>query len=241
MPNLNNSLQELNINPVYIFENLKLESTKQSIQKSTSDLNGIYMIFNKMTKDYYIGSASNNKFYAKFSNHLIYFRGSKVIKAAVKKYGLDNFAFLVLELYPDIITKENNKELIDLEDKYLKLLLPNYNILTEAGSNFGYKHTEIDRINIQNIYIDKLQEKVGSLTKNKLLSLEKVKPIKILPLFDKSKLKCISDTRPVILYNLNDTIYGKYTTIKNAAEAINSNVKTLNRALKTEKKLVKRQ
>lgn len=241
MTNLNNSLEELNINPVYTFENLELESTKQNIQKSTSNLNGIYMIFNKITKDYYIGSASNNKFYAKFSNHLIYFKGSKIIKAAVKKYGLDNFAFLVLELYPDVITKENNKELIDLEDKYLKLLLPNYNIVTEAGSNFGYKHTEIDRINISNIYIDKLQEKVGNLTKNKLLSLEEVKPLKSLPVFDQSKLKCISDTRPVILYNLNDTIYGKYTTIKNAAEAINSNVKTLNRALKTEKRLVKRQ
>lgn len=35
--------------------------------------------------------------------------------------------------------------MLDLEDKYLKLLLPNYNILTEAGSSFGYKHTEVDR------------------------------------------------------------------------------------------------
>jgi hypothetical protein len=34
---------------------------------------------------------------------------------------------------------------LDLEDKYLKLLLPNYNILIEVGSSFGYKHTEINR------------------------------------------------------------------------------------------------
>lgn len=27
----------------------------------------------------------------------------------------------------------------------MKLFLPNYNILTEAGSSFGYKHTEVDR------------------------------------------------------------------------------------------------
>ena len=48
----------------------------------------------------------------------------------------------------------NNKELLDLEDKYLKLLLPNYNILTEAGSSFGYKHTEIDRIKMKDTYLE---------------------------------------------------------------------------------------
>lgn len=103
------------------------------------------MIVNKTdTKDYYIGSAATNRFYARFSNHVIYFRGSKIVKLAIKKYGLENFAFIILELYPNVVTKENNKELLDLEDKYLKLLLPNYNIFaTEAGSSFGYKHTEV--------------------------------------------------------------------------------------------------
>jgi group I intron endonuclease len=103
------------------------------------------MILNKVTKDYYIGSASTNRFYARFSNHVIYFKGSKVVKAAVKKYELKNFSFIILELFPDIVTQQNNRDLLDLEDKYLKLLLPNYNNLTEAGSNFSYKHTEIDR------------------------------------------------------------------------------------------------
>ena len=99
------------------------------------------MIFNKITKDYYIGSASTNRFYSRLSNRLIYYRGSKIVKLAVKKYNLKNFAFIILELFPDVVTQKNNKNLMDLEDKYLKLLLPNYNILTEAGSGFGYKHT----------------------------------------------------------------------------------------------------
>jgi hypothetical protein len=55
------------------------------------------------------------------------------------------------------------------------------------------------------------------------------------------RLKCITHTRPVILYNLNGTIYGKYSTIIEAANAINCNEKTIRRALKTEKKLVKRE
>ena len=69
-------INELNINPEYVFENLNLEDTKQEIVKLTKGLSGIYMIVNKVTQDYYIGSASTNRFYARFSNHLIYFRGT---------------------------------------------------------------------------------------------------------------------------------------------------------------------
>jgi hypothetical protein len=210
-------INELSLVPVYVFENLNLEITKKQILKDTKGLSGIYMIVNKITGDYYIGSAVTNRFYVRFSNHLIYFRGSRIIKSAVKKYNLKNFAFLILELYPNVVTKENNKELIDLEDKYLKLLLPNYNILTEAGSNFGYKHTEMDRIkaSFPPYYYD------GKL-------------VVVLP---KEKTK----TRPVTLYNLNGTVYGKYFTIKEAAKAINCGEKTIKRALKTDKKLVKKQ
>jgi len=76
------------------------------------------------------------------------------VKSAVKKYELKNFAFIILDLYPNIVTTENNKELLDLEDKYLKLYLPYYNILTEAGSSFGYKHSEVDRIKMKDLYSD---------------------------------------------------------------------------------------
>ena len=44
--------------------------------------------------------------------------------------------------------------MLDLEDKYLKLYLTNYNILTEAGSSFGYKHSEVDQIKMKNLYSD---------------------------------------------------------------------------------------
>ena len=77
----------------------------KNILNETKGLSGIYMIVNKITKDYYIGSASTDRFYARFSNHLIYFRGSKIVKLAVKKYKLDNFALIILELYPNIVTK----------------------------------------------------------------------------------------------------------------------------------------
>ena len=175
---LKSVIKELDLNPVYVFENLGVETTRQNVLKSTMGLSGIYMILNKTTGDYYIGSAATNRFYARFSNHLIYFRGSKIVKAAVKKYGLENFSFIVLELYPDIVTKENNKELLDLEDKYLKLLLPNYNILTEEGSSFGYKHTEVDRKKMKDLYSNIRREIIGNLNKGKKLSPDTIEKIR---------------------------------------------------------------
>jgi len=232
-------IKELSLNPIYIFENLNLENTKKQILNNKG-LSGIYMIVNKITKDYYIGSASTNKFYSRFSNHLIYFKGSKIVKLAIKKYNLENFAFIILELYPDIITKENNKELMNLEDKYLKLFLPNYNILTEAGSSFGYKHTEVNRQKMKDIYTDIRRELIGSLNRGKKLSQETIekireKALKRSPMSKETKQKCITHTRPIILYNLDDTIYGEYNTIVDAAKAINCNEKTIRRALQTEK------
>jgi group I intron endonuclease len=242
---LNSIINELELNPVYIFENLDSENVRKQILNETRGLSGIYMIVNKITKDYYIGSASTNKLYARFSNHLIYFTGSKIVKLAVKKYGLINFSFIVLELYPNVVTKENNKELLDLEDRYLKFLLPNYNILTEAGHNFGYKHTEISRLKMRDIYSDAVREKIGKLNSGKPLSPETIEKIreKALnrpPISDETKKKC-KHTRPVVLYNLNGTVYGKYSTIVDAAKSINCDEKTIRRALNTEKGFVKRQ
>nr|YP_008964967.1 GIY-YIG endonuclease [Annulohypoxylon stygium]AHB33526.1 GIY-YIG endonuclease [Annulohypoxylon stygium] len=204
------------------------------------------MILNKVTKDYYIGSASTNKFYSRFCRHLIYFLGSKVVKSAVKKYGIKNFAFIVLDLFPEIVTQENNKDLLDLEDKYLKLFLPNYNILTEAGSSFGYKHSEIDRQKMKDIYSDVRRKMAGGLNRGKKFSRETIErmreaALKRPPMSPETRNKCITNTRPVILYNLNDTVFGKYSSIIEAAKAINCGEKTIRRALKTEKNLVKKQ
>lgn len=239
-------LNKLDLNYIYVYENLNLEYTRKQTLTNTRGLSGVYMIMNKITKDYYVGSASTNRFYDRFCNHVIYFRGSKIVKLAIKKYDLQNFAFIILDLYPNVFTKENNKELLDLEDKYLKLLVPNYNILTEAGSSFGYKHTEINRKKMKDIYSNTRREQIRSLNKGKKFSTETIEKMREKALArssmsDETKKKCITNTRPIILYNLDRTIYGKYLTILQAADAINCNEKTIRRALQTEKKLVKKQ
>ena len=87
---------------------------------------------------------------------------------------------------------------------------------------------------------------IGNLNKGKNLSTETIekmreKALNRPPMSYETRLKCISHTRPLILYNLNDTVYGRYSTIIEAAKAVNCGEKTLRRALKTEKKLDKKQ
>lgn len=175
---LNEFLIEKNLKPVYLYEDLGNNDTRKKILEETKGLSGIYLILNKVTLDYYIGSAATGRIHTRFSSHLINFHGSKILKNAVRKYKISEFAFVVLELYPEIITKENNKNLLNLEDFYLKSLLPNYNILTEAGSSFGYKHTEITRIKMKSKYSDEDRETIGALNRGKSLALETIEKIR---------------------------------------------------------------
>ena len=244
---VNEFLKENNLNPIYVYEDLKESSTKKMILQETKGLSGVYLILNKVTKDYYIGSAATNRFYARFSNHLINLTGSKIVKLAVRKYKLTEFAFIILELFPEVVTKENNKKLLDLEDFYLKSLLPNYNILTEAGSSFGYKHTEITRIKMKNNYSEERRLKIGSLNKGKIFSKETIEKMKEVALLRKPRTfseealaNMKKSSKPIIVYNLDDTVYGEYPSIVEAASSLNCNQKTITRALKSNKKLLKR-
>ena len=175
---VNNLLKSKNLNPVFIYDNIHEDPVRKNIAKETKGLSGIYMVLNKETLSYYIGSASTGKFNSRFTSHLIYLTGSKIVKNSVKKYGLHNFCFIVLELFPEVVNQENNKKLLDLEDFYLKSLLPNYNILTEAGSSFGYKHSEVTRIKMKADYSEARRNQIGSLNRGKTISPETIRGYK---------------------------------------------------------------
>lgn len=111
--NVSDFIKEKTLNPVFIYEDFHLEEKRKIILKETKGLSGIYLILNKITFDYYIGSASTGKIYARFSNHLIHKTGNKLVKFAVIKYGLSNFAFMILELFPEVVNRINNKDLLN--------------------------------------------------------------------------------------------------------------------------------
>jgi group I intron endonuclease len=238
---------EKNLNPVFIYENLSDKTVKSRVLKDTKNLSGIYLILNKVTLDYYIGSASTGRFHARFSNHLFNFNGSKVVKNAVKKYGKSSFAFMVLELFPEIVTKENNKKLLDLEDFYLKSLLPNYNILTEAGSSFGYKHTETTRLNMKASYSEERRMAIGDLNKGKTFSPDTIELMKksalnrIKPIYSAEGIQNMKkNSKAILVYNMDYTVYGEFSSITEASKSLGCSQKTIARALQTPKKILRR-
>lgn len=223
-----NFIKEKKLNPIFFYENIHLEETRKNILNNTRGLSGIYLILNKITLDYYIGSASTGKLYTRFSNHLIHKSGSRIVKLAVAKYGLFNFAFFVLELFPEIVNKVNNKDLLNLEDFYLKSLLPNYNILTEAGNSFGYKHTEISRIKMRAQYSQERRDRIGRLNLNKSLSKETIEKLRQSSLnrtklvySDKSLLNMKKKSKKLLVFNLDGTVYNKYISIKKQQNLFN--------------------
>jgi len=244
---INSFLKDKSLNTVIIFENLHKEDIKKQISLYSKGKGGIYLVLNLITLDYYIGSASTNKFYSRYYNHLIGFTGSKILKLAVKKYKLENFSFIVLEEFPEVISQENNKRLLDLEDFYLKSLLPNYNILTEAGNSFGYKHTEITRIKMKTNYSEERRSQIGNLNLGKSLSNETKEKLRKAALqrlprvFSEDALSNMKKaSKPLVLYNKDGTTYGEYTSITSASLDLNCSVKTIYRALKSDSKILKR-
>lgn len=237
-------IAEKNLNPVFIYEDLSDKTVKSRVLNDTRGLSGIYLILNKVTFYYYVGSASTGRFHARFSNHLFNFHGSKVVKNAVKKYGISSFAFMVLELFPEIVDKENNKKLLDLEDFYLKSLLPNYNILTEAGSSFGYKHSEITRLNLKAIYSEERRLAIGSLNQSKSFSsstIEAMKHSALKPIYsDKSIQNMKRNSKGILVYNMDYTVYGEFASITEASKSLGCSQKTISRALQTQKKILRR-
>ena len=241
-------LSNKGLKPVYIYNNLQLQETKNNIKLDLTNLSGIYMIFNNITKDYYIGSASTNKFFLRLSSHMYNLTGSKVVKLAIRKYGLVNFSFIVLELFPEVVNKDNNKRLLDLEDFYLKSLLPNYNILTEAGNSFGYKHTELHRIKMKCNYSQARRDRIGNLNAGKSLTLSTKEKIREKALLreprvfsEQSLLNMKNKSKGIILYNIeNMTVFGEYNSIKDASLSVGCCIKSITRALSTPKKILKR-
>jgi group I intron endonuclease len=244
---LNKFILYKNLNPVFIYDNLSDSTIKTRVLNETRGLSGIYLILNKFTMDYYVGSASTGKFHARFTNHLFNLNGSKVLKNAVKKYGISSFAFIVLELFTEIVNKENNKKLLNLEDFYLKSLLPNYNILTEAGSSFGYKHSEITRINMKSNYSEERRKAIGSLNKGKSLSPNTIELMRqaalnrTKPNYSAEAIKNMKKrSKPILVYNFDYTVYGEFPSIVDAAKSLGCAQKTIIRALQSPKKILRR-
>ena len=242
-PKLKYWLNNYDIKPVTFFEELHKDETKEKIRSETRKKAGIYGIFNLITGNFYIGSAITNKFYSRFYKHLIKELGNINISKSVKKDGLENFAFVILEEFPEEVTKKNNQNLMNLETKWIKTYLPSYNILLEAGNSFGYKHTEETKQKIKDNYSNERRERVGLINKGKPLS-EVVKNLireKALNRTDEIKNKYrLTSSKPVTIYNTDGTVYATFSGIRVMAKNFKCDHKSINKAIKN-KSLFKNQ
>lgn len=232
---LSDFLYENKLNPVLTFRKLSLLE-RDNIRNQLRGISGIYMIFNDVTGDYYVGSAITNRLYTRFCNHLIYLNGSKLVKNAVNKYGMESFSFLIIDVFLEEIDRENNKKLLSMEDYYLKTLSPKYNILTEAGSSFGYKHTELSRIKMRANYSIRRRSFIDKVDKSIDFNLEIEKsfnsPIKYL-----SKETLIQmNSKAITNFNLDKTIYGDFSPLDKADKKVNKS----NITIKTEKETIEK-
>src|ERR1700733_6699823 len=142
-PRCLNILKTHNIKPKAVYENLDNPDMKKAL-KELKNLSGIYLIINLINGKKYVGSSI--KMDMRFLDHLFTNgQGSKLVEKGLLKYGLGNFAFIVLDIaILEVIarTPENKKVLLAMENLWIRELSPEYNLAPEAGSNLGFKHTD---------------------------------------------------------------------------------------------------
>jgi group I intron endonuclease len=149
-----------------IFEklnNIQAEAKFIDIKKSNSDIllnikdkGGVYMFFNLINGHFYIGSSINLA--RRFRVHLNSVDSVKLpLPLAINKYGPNNFVFLILkycERIEDIC--------LGLEQHYLDLYKPKYNLLKIAGSSLGFKHSPEHLAKLKNMHASNLHSKYQS-------------------------------------------------------------------------------
>jgi group I intron endonuclease len=98
---------------------------------------GIYGFFCKINSNIYIGSSEN--LVKRFKEHIKGNKSNIKLQRAIKKYGLNNFYYLIFEFY---VINDKSK-LIDFENFYISSFDSRflYNFKSTATSMLGYKHT----------------------------------------------------------------------------------------------------
>jgi group I intron endonuclease len=241
----NNGLLAINkLKPIKTYENLTIISTQLLIRNENKHKSAIYAIVNLINGKYYIGSAISNRINVRFRNHCIHGTGSSYLNKSIKKYGLENFAFLILEYYPHIVQKENLKarhlDLLNLETQYINNLKPEYNILQYGVYSIGYKHSQETINKMKTNYSEARKLKIKNLNLNKKLSddtkilLKQSAIIRYADNIIKDKISK-SLSKSVILYNLDGTIHSKYSGIRVMARTFKCCHKTINNSIKLNK------
>ena len=130
---INKLLKNIDLKPQKTYSNAEL--LKKEILRENKQLSGVYRWINEETGDTYVGSGADlTKRIRSYYQVTELERNPRHINRALLKYGHDKFKLEVLE-YCD------EDKLIEREQFYLDQLNPTYNILKQAYSLEGFKHS----------------------------------------------------------------------------------------------------
>lgn len=126
-----------NVNFLVTYNNF--EKDKTNIVKNEKDKSGVYCLTNKVNGHSYVGSSVNlssrmknylNKSFLKSRQNT----NMPIVKALLK-YGPFHFTFSILEY-------TNYRYLTARETYFILCITPHYNVLKQAYSSLGYRHTQ---------------------------------------------------------------------------------------------------
>ena len=157
LPNPNNN------NIIKILKIIQAEAKFIDIKESKIDIllniknkAGIYMFFNLLNGNTYIGSSV--KLDRRFRVHMSNIGSVNLpLYNALNKYGINNFVFLIIQ-YCDPV----EEICLGLEQNYLDLYKPKYNILKLAGSSQGFKHSPNTIAKLKQMHAGKLHPRFGT-------------------------------------------------------------------------------
>jgi len=142
---------------------------RESIKKTLNSVAGTYIVINLLNGKMYVGSASLNRMYRRILGHLLLAKGgSPIVNSAVKKYGVENFAFVVIET--QTASEIDRNSILNCEQKSIDMLNPEYNIAKKAGSLLGFKWSLESRKKLSLSVTKEQRERIGSIWKGKTLS-----------------------------------------------------------------------
>ena len=132
-----------------------IKDEKINILLNIKNKAGVYMFFNLINGNMYIGSSV--KLDRRFRVHISGIGSVNLpLYNALNKYGLNNFVFIVLQYCEPI-----EEVCLGLEQSYLDLYKPQYNILKLAGSSQGFKHSPDTIAKLKKSHVGQLHPRFG--------------------------------------------------------------------------------
>ena len=134
---------------------IDIKKSKTEILLNIKNKSGIYMFFNLLNGNAYVGSSV--KLDRRFRVHMSCIDSVNLpLYNALNKYGINNFVFIILQY-----CERDEAVCLGLEKNYLDLFKPKYNILKLAGSSQGFKHSPKAIAKLKKIHAGKLHPRFG--------------------------------------------------------------------------------